>query len=398
MRNFGSGTVLRYRLGPGTWRILILAALLCLLPLSAGSAHAAGNAASPARQAGSAAAHDWRSIYKHNVTHADLNGIACPTSRTCVVVGSGGTILTTSDGGATWRSRPSGTNNNLWAVTCLTSRACLAVGTGTILASADGGATWTSRPEGPGNNLLGVTCRTVRACLAVGVGIAMGSGGVLMTSADGGATWTGRLLHSAGLRGVTCRTSMACIAVGDGTILTSADGAATWPSHPQAYSSESISVVTCLRSGTCLAGTGNTILFSADGGVAWRNGSFFVSSDGGVTWHSNPNAGGASTITCTAVRCLSTEGGGNGNFGASTDGGATWHISYSELSPTARIPYLGTSLTGIACPTSGFCLAVGRYGTIVASTDGGTTWTFRSAPFSVCPGYANDPAWVAACK
>jgi len=146
MRNFGSGTVLRYRLGPGTWRILLLAALLCLLPLGAGSAHAAGNAASPARQAGSAAAHDWRSIYKHNITHADLYGIACPTSRTCVVVGTGGTILTTSDGGATWRSRTSGTTNDLWGIACPSASNWLAVGQrGTILASRGGASSWSSR-------------------------------------------------------------------------------------------------------------------------------------------------------------------------------------------------------------------------------------------------------------
>ena len=149
MRDVDNGTLRRPWHRPSAWRVFLLAEFLpCLLALGSGNAQATSKAATAAGQSSSTAAPDWRRMYKHNLTHADLYGIACPTSRTCVVVGVWGTILTTSDDGATWRSRPSGIDNNLHAVTCLTSRACLAVGYGTILASADGGATWTVRSSG----------------------------------------------------------------------------------------------------------------------------------------------------------------------------------------------------------------------------------------------------------
>ena len=106
-------------------------------------------------------------------------------------MGDGGTILASTDGGATWRSRSSATGNPLRDVACPTSRVCIAVGgfhnlgtgdTGsTILVSADGGATWRSRSSGSSNALFGITCPTRRACLAVG------DSGTILAGEDGAA-------------------------------------------------------------------------------------------------------------------------------------------------------------------------------------------------------------------
>jgi len=317
-----------------------------------------------------------------------------------VVVGTGGTILTTSDGGVTWRSRTSGTKENLYAVTCLTSRACLAVGTGTILASADGGATWTVRSSGNGNDLRAVTCRTARACLAVGGGVAMDSGGVLMTSADGGATWTSRLLHSGDLYAVTCLTSMACLAGGALTLLTSADGGATWTSVREWLVRDNIQHHLPAQQDLLARNRGQ---HPAQRGRRRHVARWLLLRDLGrrrdlakrpqPLWSICHHVHGGQVPVHTRRRRRSHR--------ASTDGGATWHVTKeSDQGSPGRIPFLGAGLLGIACPTSGSCLAVGSGGTIIASMDGGTTWTFRSAAWEMCAlGLTSgDPLWIAACK
>jgi photosystem II stability/assembly factor-like uncharacterized protein len=73
-----------------------------------------------------------------------LRGAAASPS-TQVVVGDGGTILTSADGGATWTPRTSGTSSTLRRVTW-TGTEFLAVGSaGRLLRSPDGVA-WTSQP------------------------------------------------------------------------------------------------------------------------------------------------------------------------------------------------------------------------------------------------------------
>jgi len=80
------------------------------------------------------------------------------SSPSHLVVGSEGTIFTSSDNGTTWTSRTSGTTGLICGVTYGNST-FVAVGnndTGTIFTSPDG-TTWTSRTSGTTNELWGVT-------------------------------------------------------------------------------------------------------------------------------------------------------------------------------------------------------------------------------------------------
>ena len=83
----------------------------------------------------------------------ELIGVACARPSTCVVVGgwwdggySGmpprGTILRSTDGGRTWRRQPSATTHILNGVACPSPSTCVVVGEDTILRSTDGGRTW----------------------------------------------------------------------------------------------------------------------------------------------------------------------------------------------------------------------------------------------------------------
>ena len=178
-----------------------------------------------------------------------LDAIDCPTSTACLAVGEGGNIVATLDGGATWQSRPSRTYNALRGIACPTRADCLAVGANgpdvgfangdefedtqppTILASTNGGAGWARRSSGTGTHtaLNGIACPTRTDCLAVGSQEGVGA---ILASTDGGATWHRRALvpKASWLSGIACPTRTDCLAVGWGPMT----AARSWPARTAA--------------------------------------------------------------------------------------------------------------------------------------------------------------------
>jgi photosystem II stability/assembly factor-like uncharacterized protein len=144
-----------------------------------------------------------------------------------VAVGGFGTILRTSDAGASWRTASSPpTNARLMAVTFLTPTVGIAVGTvpATILRTADGGATWTEvTPNTITQPLWSVATIDSNRALAVGDG-----GGY--ASNDGGVTW---MAVPAGIGTQLVAVSFAdasrgAVIAGDATVRRTSDGGATW--------------------------------------------------------------------------------------------------------------------------------------------------------------------------
>ena len=92
--------------------------------------------------------------FDYTITGHAYKCLDCP-DLLYVVVGSSGTILTSSDG-ISWTSRTSGTSNGLYGVTYGNSTFVAVGQTGTILTSSDG-TSWTSRTSGISTGLYGVT-------------------------------------------------------------------------------------------------------------------------------------------------------------------------------------------------------------------------------------------------
>lgn len=148
--------------------------------------------------------------------------------RRLVAVGSGGTIITSDDQGATWDARTSGTSNQLNAV-CHSGSLYVAVGiAGTIVTSPDG-ETWNVETSGTSLILNGVAWNGSVFCVVTA------QGNTAFTSPDG-ATWTSRSTPSATgpMQAITANGSL-FVAVGNdgsggGRCITSTDGI-TW-SYP----------------------------------------------------------------------------------------------------------------------------------------------------------------------
>src|SRR5262249_12844303 len=78
-----------------------------------------------------------------------LTGGSFVDASTGTVVGDLGTIVRTTDGGATWTQQRSGTTNGLLGVSFVDASTGTAVGEfGTIVRTTDGGATWTRQTSG----------------------------------------------------------------------------------------------------------------------------------------------------------------------------------------------------------------------------------------------------------
>src|SRR5712664_948692 len=100
----------------------------------------------------------WFSQTPPRTTPSILTGVATPDPNTIVAVGTYGTIVRSSDSGATWTLQSSGTTGNLWAVAFWDANTGIAVGNnGTILRTSDGGLTWTPQSSGTDRILLGVS-------------------------------------------------------------------------------------------------------------------------------------------------------------------------------------------------------------------------------------------------
>jgi photosystem II stability/assembly factor-like uncharacterized protein len=171
---------------------------------------------------------DGRHFTVQPVTTSPIYGVSFALSTFGIAVGDSGTILSTTDGGASWTPQSSGTTNALIGVYVLDQNIAIAVGTnGTILRTEDGGATWTPQyATNAGANLFGVSFADANN------GIAVGDSGTILLTADGGQSWmtepSGTTNH---LQTVSFIDVATAIAVGDfGTILRSIDGGATWES------------------------------------------------------------------------------------------------------------------------------------------------------------------------
>jgi len=100
-------------------------------------------------------------------------------------VGDGGKIFNTTDAGSTWREQPSGTTQDLRAVSFLGSDVGWAVGeNGTMLHTTNGGQTWATQPNRTSSDL-----NSISFLIDGQRGYAAGHDGTILCTTDGGANW-----------------------------------------------------------------------------------------------------------------------------------------------------------------------------------------------------------------
>lgn len=306
-----------------------------------------------------------------------------------------GALVSTGDGGWQWLN-PLPQGNILRAVSFADATHVWAVGDGgTILASTDGGATWNGQASGVAAGLTGVWFSDASHGWVVGA--SSWSGDCILNTSDGGAHWTMQLPGTfLGLQDVCFADTLHGCAVGDyGGIVTS-DGGLTWT--PSAVPSQSTAVSFADADHGCVVSASGYLMTTSDGGTTWAwqqvtvdpwmqrawsdvwftdasHGwlvgipGVYATSDGGVTWERQDAAQASSVsfldslhgwVTC-GVTVMST-----------SDGGDTWitHDTGSRY---------GVSDISFADATHGCAIGGGSYANadILTTGDGGLTWKQR---------------------
>jgi photosystem II stability/assembly factor-like uncharacterized protein len=300
-----------------------------------------------------------------------------------IIVGYGGKILATSDGGRNWTLPPSGTDKPIYKVKMVDASNGWAVGSvGTVLKTTDGGATWQKLDAGTEASLFSVWAPSPERMIAVG------EKATIVSTSDGGATWTTTKIES---KPAEAGSDEAMIGLNDadviaqdpalydvrfvgddqgwivgefGKILHTADGGKTWTEQQQslvggeivdALDLPTLFGIDCVDAKQCTA-------VGLDGKIA-------TTSDGGETWAFEEVAGDFSEPLFTVQLFPDGTGWAAGVAGEvmRRDEGGQW--KRAELG--MRV-FSWLRQVGFADANNGWL--VGGFGTILRTRDGGKTW------------------------
>ncbi len=365
-----------------------------------------------------------------------LAGVSCSTATFCIAVGGDrrGTLIEQWNG-TNWNfvasPNPKGGEAELRAVTCTSTSNCYAVGSSvtfgpttlsaTTLIEHWDGSKWSIIPSptpagGSDVTLSAVTCTTATDCFAVGgtstfsfSSILTITGAPLIEHWDG-AAWT--IVASptpsntvtAELNGVACPSANSCFAVGDyearatgGALMEHWDGT-SWSVVANPDAAGAVHAIVSPRldlgfgSSPTLFGISCPSAMSCTAVGESFSGSALIERWDGATWTivANPTPRNAFSVQLLNVSCSSpfdcsavgtadveTEGGGI----ISIEGGGTpvtehWNGTIWSIVAQPAGGLFG-ELTGVSCPTSGYCAAVGD--SALAQQWNGAAWSI--APF-----------------
>ncbi|HJY84675.1 MAG TPA: YCF48-related protein [Candidatus Binatia bacterium] len=299
------------------------------------------------------------------------------SAEKAIVVGYGGKILVTTDGGKTWQAKPSGTDSALYNVKFADAQNGWVCGQdGLILHTSDGGETWHKQESGVNQPIFAMSF------VDKNHGWAVSEQATYLRTTSGGESWeTGRI--EASLEGVSEEATLAMV-------------------DPVLYDVQFIDEKT-----GWMVGEFGKIYHSTDGGMTWNEQQGTLLGHAGIDDALN-------LPTFFGVRFKnSTEGiavGIEGKVVETTDGGKTWVFTAEDLAAFSTDPLYALRLfddgKGWIVGAAGRVLQlrdgdwknaplgrplttwlrsidffnedngwiVGGYGTILHTTDGGKSW------------------------
>ena len=313
-----------------------------------------------------------------------LSAVSCVSFRACVAVGFGATFRALAErwNGKAWSVLARPTVAEPRGVSCATATWCVAVGTG---ATRWDGRRWAVQrvpvPGGGPAYLSDVSCRSSSACVAVGA-YPSGHAQIPLVERWDGRTWSSQRIPLSSLEsgpgvdgsitGVSCASARFCLAVGSVSFERSSDQYVTQPFaerwNGSRWSIQHIQLetsVSCASRVTCVAvGGANASIW---GGKRWTSSIVGVSALSGVS--------------CTGVRiCMAV---GDGTVAA------RWNGSVWSTRPARQeIGAFSSGLDGVACASAVACVAVGSTSGStgngpLAELWNGVVWSIRATPSPV---------------
>ena len=298
----------------------------------------------------------------------DLYDVDRVSANECWVTGLAGTILHTTNAGASWAGQTSGITRDLYGVDFVDALNGWAVGSGpTILHTTNGGNTWTPQNPVTTNNLLNV------AFVDLNRGWASGVTGTIMGTTDGGTTWRSELSGEwAWLWGLTAVSSNTAWAFGGDWFQNVAPifyyNGTSWRKQID---------ITETKDGNGITAVNASVVFAVGGA-----GVIYYSSNSGTNWTrqtSGTTEGLRSIAAPTASSCWAV--GSSGIILYTGNGGSSWSRQTSPVTDTLFGVTMWDLLRG---------WAVGKNGRILFTTDGGVDVVempsdFLHSPVSIYP-------------
>jgi photosystem II stability/assembly factor-like uncharacterized protein len=156
----------------------------------------------------------WVKLYTRPYSSGIIGRLSAVDSTTAWAVGGGllsgpsstGTIIKTSDMGATWQEQtPTGAPAFLNVLARDASNAWVA-GNGTVMRTTDGGASWATMYTMAGTELWGIAASDASTIWVAGKASSTSTGGCIVKTVDEGSTW--QTLYSTSSYGLYCVSSL----------------------------------------------------------------------------------------------------------------------------------------------------------------------------------------------
>lgn len=356
-----------------------------------GTVYAVGEVGTVVRSVNGGAA--WRHVPAGGVSD-NLIGVSFAGPTRGFATAQGGRmyrcdVTPTPDAFTQWTKRTSGTTRPLLAVDFVDDRLGWVVGHGgTILKTTNGGTSWTSQDSGTTAELAGVDFMNASVGWVVGYDRPADKAVILATT-DGGATWARQTHPSAATvwpTDVLAVDALTAVGFAGGTSASHAffrtvNGGASWASVPNTVRANMFGASRLFGSGgsgrAWAVGYPNTVMKTADGGAAWT-----PVPHGGTGTERLVGAAVIDASRAIVVGDTEPTTTARGIILRTTDFGASWS---RPSAPTAR------QLRGVdAC--AGHVWIVGEAGAVYHSADAGATWGVQTVP-------AGTPAlWGIECR
>jgi photosystem II stability/assembly factor-like uncharacterized protein len=300
-------------------------------------------------------------------TTENLHSVAIVDNQHMWVSGSYGTILFSSDGGATWEKQKSGIEKLLLGcITFVNHNEGWAAGVkGTIVHTTNGGSKWTVQPSATEYDIHDLFFLNTQK------GWAVGEYGTVLHTDNGGKQWKKQKEHTdVFYNDVFFADNSTGWIVGEyGTILHTKDGGLTWQPQECRDLADVVSDTDWERPLPALYGA--WFLDKSRGWVVGLDGVILKTVDGGKIWN-KVESGTDNPLYSIVIR--GQKGwivGNKGVYLMSDDGGDTW---------TAQADAIKTKfwLRELSFADEKHGLIVGARGTIALSDDGGKSWDLIS--------------------
>lgn len=331
-----------------------------------------------------------------------LRAVKMIDSMVYVAVGEDGTVVRTSDDGASWKvtSRVTGLQTALTSVDFGSPSTGAALGGTAVVFTNDTGKTWKRVNTGSGTTLYRLYYASPSRVFCVG------KSGTILISNDSAKTWKSIVLESSeDLRdihfsslanGVICATN--------GVRYTSKDSGKTWEFYSDNYANNMYAIDFANGKDGAICGELGAVYLTKDSAKTWQKQdvspkgtcndiimlssekaivvadwrAIYMTTNGGSTWANSQPFGSASlkSVSFAPDKKNGVIVGSNGIIMRTYDGATTWDVVFDRVTTDP------VGLSGIWATDSMTAVACGSAGLIVRTNDGGKKWTLVNTPYT----------------